>query len=182
MTPNQVCQLAYLMIWPGRVVGRNHYFSVDGVERHAYDVHRLSRERLKRLSCGRSFADCSQDVYEDFRIAQRVAGHNVEFDIKHLSMEFERSGVLWRPKNTLCTMKFFDHSVGATNRKGKHKAPNLAELCLFLGVKTQRIQQAAQDLFLQSGCAHDARYDAAAVWLCLDAAQKMGQIRGLFGR
>lgn len=145
-------------------------------------MHHLSRERLRRLSGGHTFREHAEGIWGDFCSAGRIAGHNVDFDIKQLAAELDRAGRVWRPGNALCTMKFFGHSIGATDRKGKHKAPNLSELCAFFGVKTKRIYEAAQDLFKQSGNAHDARYDAAAVWLCLEAAQKSGQIKGLLGR
>lgn len=178
-TPNQICQLAYLMVYADGPVARNYFFAVDAMNDHARAVHGMSRERLRVLSGGRRFADDADAIYADLRRARRVAGHNVAYDIKQIADELRALDVRWTPKASVCTMNFFARLTGLVNREGKTKPPKLVELCGYFGIRMQCIQEATERHFGESARAHDARYDATATYLCLAAAERTGQLTGL---
>jgi len=175
--PGQICQLAYVLIDGARATGRNHFFTVDDMTPRAFGVHGLSREALAALSGGRRFADCASDIFADFDAADCLAGHGVAFDDRFLRAEFSRCGLTLGEKNLFCTR---DAHVRAMRRRGVRIAwPSLTRLASHYGLDPARIASEAAALFGGGGAAHDARYDAAAVWLVMRAARAQGGLDGL---
>lgn len=181
LTPGQLCQLSYLMVDGDGVRGKNLYFSVDSMSEGAQEVHGLSMDMLSELSGGLYFEDRARDIYDDFSSAALLVGHNVAADDRYLRVELERCRMKLRRIPTFCTMNY---ATGILNLKrrvqtGRPKPPRLEELCACYGVTDERIR-AGCALWFQGGDAqHDARYDAAATYLCVTEAHARGDLRGV---
>lgn len=164
----QICQLALLMAQDGAVQGRNLYFAVDEMDEHAFAVHGLSKEALDTLSGGVRFADRAGELYALLAGADLLVGHNISSDVKALKAEFARCGLDFAPKRTFCTMNRFTKEMGLPRRCGRGpKPPRLMELAAYFGLTEEEIASAAGEWFGGGDVAHDARFDAAATWLCL---------------
>ena len=103
--------------------------------------------------------------------------HNVSFDFSFMRKEFERMGEIFKTKQEFCSMKkttpICKLKRTTTNA---YKDPKLAELCAFLGITNQDIQEQNVKLFNENVSFHDARFDTTAVYL---AVNKMIE-KGLF--
>ena len=177
--PGQICQLAYLLIDGPRVTGRNLFFAVDGMTERAFRVHGLSRERLETLSGGRRFADEAASVFADFAAADCLAGHSVAADVRFLSAELARCDLNLGEKEIFCTRDFFVRM--RRERDGARVGwPSLTRLAQWYGLTPETIAARCEAWFQGGGAAHDARYDAAAVWLILLEAARRGELTGAF--
>ena len=166
--PGEICQLSYVMQDKGGVSAKNFYFSVDFVEYGALAVHGLTAEKLNELSGGKWFACFADEIEKDFLAADMVAAHNAAFDLSFLSAEFRRAGKDLYVQNTFCTMKKFTPVCKIAGRFRGYKHPKLSELCAFMGITERDISEQAQRLFGACGAYHDARFDAAAVYLAVN--------------
>jgi hypothetical protein len=59
---------------------------------------------------------------------------------------------------------------------GSPKPPKLGELCAYYNIAPDSIADFCSEHFGSDSAAHDARYDAAATYLCLRAAITNGDI------
>ena len=176
---NQICQLAYLIVTPDEVIGKNFFFTVDDMNSYAQEVHGFSREQLRRLSNGQRFEDKADEIHADFKAVDLVVGHNVSYDVKQIRDSLKRTGIKYSPKKTLCTMVFFTPIMKLVDKQGKKKPPKLNELRRHFGLTERMVSKATQEIFRYCGKAHDARFDAVATYLCLVEANKTGQLKGL---
>jgi DNA polymerase-3 subunit epsilon len=170
----------------GRVSAKNFFFTVDSMDPGSYRVHRFGMEKLKILSGGRRFADFSEEIFNDFLNADIIAAHNFRFDYKFITAEFDRIEKPFRYKESFCTMKYFvPHcKLGGTNRN-TYKYPKLSELSERFGITDAEAAGFAFDIFSGGDARddpsdfskttaglHDARYDAALMYLCVKKALK----------
>ena len=181
LTPGQICQLSYLIIENGAVAGRNFFFEVDEMSEGAQQVHGMGLDALRALSGGQRFSDWADEVFLDFRECGLLVGHNVAFDERYLRVEFDRLGMKLPKLKTFCTMNYF---TGVMNMKrkvavGRPKPPKLEELIAHYGLAPEFVAERAVAWFGDGAAVHDARYDAAATYLCLKAAAERGDLRGV---
>ena len=181
LQPGQICQLSYLIIENGNVNGKNLFFSVDEMSTGAYEVHGMSMDDLRILSDGQYFDDRAEEIFTDFSSCDVIAGHNVAFDERYLRVEMERCGLKLKKIRTFCTMNY---ATGLMNMKrkvqiGRPKPPRLEELAEYYKLSNEMIIEKAAAWFGGGGAAHDARYDAAATYLCIVEAIRAGDLRGL---
>ncbi len=185
LTPGQICQISYLMIDGERIEGKNMFFSVEEMSESAYNVHHMSVEQLKELSEGAVFADRAQELLTDFSWADMLVGHNVSADDRYLRVEFERLGLKLGKKKTFCTMNYFTYVLKLKQRVSwsRHpKPPKLQELIKYYGLSEEGVSKKAQEWFGGGEAAHDARYDAAATYLCVVEGTKKGDLKGVLDR
>lgn len=167
LLPGNICQITYLMLRKGELSGKNIFFQVDYVSPKAQEVHGFSKERLRELSKGRTFKDWAEEIYNDFQDAHILIGHNVNFDVKFLTKEFERSGMKMSYKKLFCTMRFFE--------KQMPKRPKLSELGRFLNISDEDITHHLNVLFRNVDTkAHDARFDTILTYLCWREGMQKG--------
>lgn len=166
---SRVCQLSYLIVSRWRVKGKNMYFKLDYINYHAQKVHGLSVYKLRRLSGGQEFKDRADEIYEDFSNAEVWIGHDVQCDVRYLTNEFRRMGVRIRPNATFCTLKNYTKEVGIPLKQDptKLKPPRLEELMCHFGITPGLVVKKCAKWFGGGEQAHDARYDAAATYLCM---------------
>ena len=182
LTPGQICQLSYLCVDDGRVTGKNYFFSVDEMNEGSQEVHGLSMDMLAELSGGRYFEDDAETIYEDFRPANLLVGHNVAFDDRYLRVEFERCNLKLPKINTFCTMNYATGIMNMVRKVpiGRPKPPKLEELFAHYGIAEDRIRSSAVEWFGAGNDKHDARFDTAATWLSVQSAMEKGDLRGLY--
>ena len=176
----ELCQIAYIIRDGVRHTTKNFYFHVDHMNKYAFRVHHLSKSKLDELSGGSRFSGSYLEIFKDFSSADLIVGHNVSSDLKRLQTEFSRNGNRFKPKATLCTMKYFSNALKLSSKDGRKKYPNLAELCNYYKVDIESIRDGCSSFF--DSCeldAHDARYDTVATYLCVLAALRCGDIRGV---
>lgn len=179
--PEQMCQLAYVAVEDGNAIGRNFYFAVDCMNEHAYAIHGLSKYRLYELSGGKNFRQRFSEFSDDLLTADMLVGHNIKADVRCLNIEFGRCEIAYPQIQTFCTMKHYNHALHLRSRTGQRKPPRLDELCRYLGLKDDAIQQECAKIFgLSEYHAHDARFDATATYLCVREAQRRGDVMGVF--
>lgn len=181
LTPGQICQLSYLMVERGAVTGKNLFFAVDEMSEGAQEVHGFSMEDLEQLSGGERFEDRADEVFEDFKSAGMLVGHNVSADDRYLRVELERLGMKLPKIRTFCTMNYFtsDTALARKVNIGRPKPPKLGELCAHFGITDELIAEKSGEWFAGGGQAHDARFDTAATYLCLVEATRLGRVRGV---
>ena len=175
LSPGKICQLSYVVQEDERVYGKNMFFAVPYVEPSAQAVHGFSVEKLAVLSKGLRFSDRLEEIAEDFCTADLIVGHNVKFDIGFLTAEFGYENETFRYKESLCSMRAFTPicRLPRANHVG-FKYPKLSELLDFLEIYPYDVTRAQLQLFDGAGGAHDARYDAAAVYLAIQKAKQKG--------
>lgn len=181
LTPGQICQLACLVQENDQVVGKNYYFSVDDMSEGALEVHGLSMDRLQELSGGLYFEDQAEEILQLFNAADLVVGHNVQADERYLRVEMERAGKKLKRLNTFCTMNYASGIMNMQRKvvTGRPKPPKLSELAEYYGITEEDAQQGMSAWFSDTAGLHDARYDTVLTYLCLQAAIKKGDLRGL---
>ena len=169
LRPGQICQLSYVMQEGLDATAKNFFFTVDFVEYGAFCVHGFSVEKLKTLSCGKRFADCFNEIEEDFSKADVIVGHNVNFDISFMRAEYQTLGKVFYIKNEFCTMKKTTSvcKLQRCNHVG-YKYPKLNELCAHLSISDGDILRATKALFGAQVGFHDARFDTTAVFLAVN--------------
>ena len=176
----QICQLSYIIRDNGEHVSKNFFFAVSSMSPHAFEVHKLSKHKLDELSSGRRFFDSYKEIFEDFKKADLLVGHNVAGDIKRLQMEFSRCGISYRPNKGLCTMKYFGNALKLSGKEGRKKQPKLSELCEYYRIVPEMIRNSCGVFFHDRDVnEHDARYDTVATYLAILAALRSGDIRGV---
>ena len=174
LRPGKICQLSYVIQDVSGIKTKNFYFLVDYIEPSASMVHGLTVEKLLVLSNGRTFRDCSDEIYADLSNADLVVAHNTSFDFSFLREEFERVGELFNPINSLCSMKTAVPvcKLKRTNSAG-YKYPKLSEFTAFLGISDQEILVTTKNIFGGNCGYHDARFDTTALFLACEKARKI---------
>ncbi len=167
--PGQICQLSYILQDEFGIKSKNFFFSVDYVELTAQMVHGFSKEKLFFLSKGKTFADNFEEIKADFESADLVVAHNVSFDFSFMRKEFERMDEVFKCKNEFCSMKKTTPicKLKRSSSNG-YKYPKLSELCLFLGITDEQIQNSNVKLYGESVGFHDARFDTTALYLAVN--------------
>ena len=175
---SQICQIAWLIVDGAHVTGAQRYFTVDDMNPAAERVHGLSMSALEQLSGGARFADSARALRDVFDSCDLIVGHNVAADQKAVATEFDRLGLQMPKKDTLCTMNAFTRVVGLTHPGGgkRLKPPKLSELSAYYGLTEEIIARTAAVWFGGGAQAHDARYDAAATWMCLREGLMRGDV------
>lgn len=167
--PGSICQLSYITVdasaKPQITKGHNYFFSVDEMDPSAQEVHGFSMEKLYELSNGQYFEDLYENFINDFKEADFLIGHNVNFDIKFLKHELECMGEIFIPKNTFCTMAYYKNICDIKNPNGNVKNPRLSEVIDFLHITEDDISRYSKKLFDSSEAYHDARFDTTATYL-----------------
>lgn len=181
LTPGQICQLSYLMVENGNVTGKNMFFTVDEMSEGAYEVHGMSMEALEELSGGERFEDRADEIFEDFSSASLLIGHNVAADDRYIRVEFDRLNKKLKKIKTFCTMNYFTCVMNLKRKvnTGRPKPPRLEELVEFYQLTPEYVAERASEWFGGGDVAHDARYDAAATYLCVVAGTEKGDLRGV---
>ena len=163
--PGQICQLSYVMQRHNMLECKNFFFSVNSVDINAQLVHGFSKEKLEVLSSGKTFSYHAKEIFNDFSQAKVVVAHNVAFDISFLRAEFERLGIQLQDLNTFCTMKKSVSLCKIARKNGGYKYPKLVELCSFLCLRQDEINNACIKLFGSRVGFHDARFDTVSLYL-----------------
>lgn len=178
----QICQLSYLICDRPEIVGRNIYFTVDGMDEKSQEIHGLSYEMCVELSEGKHFEDFAEEIANDFKSVDTLVGHNIRFDMDILQKELDRTGIKAEfTKNQICTMNYFTPIMSLERKVGpRPKPPRLEELIDFFEISREMIAQRSIELFGGGEAAHDARWDTMATYLCLEKAEKLGHIRHVF--
>jgi DNA polymerase-3 subunit epsilon len=185
LKPGHICQLSYITIdastKPQITRGNNIFFTVDEMDPAAEAIHGFSLEKLYEISGGMYFEDLYEDFIKDFEEADYVIGHNVNFDIRFLKSELEGLGIDFSPKQTFCTMQYYNKICAIKKANGDLKNPKLEEVIKFLKITKNQIASKADELFQGSGDYHDARFDTTATYLLIIEGLKQGFIpKGYF--
>ena len=165
MRPSRIIQLSYLIVDGRRVRGKNFYFSVEAINRHARKVHGLGVGQLKRLSGGDLFAHHADEIYRDFERCGMVIGHDVAGDMRYLCEEFLRIGVKFYTEEAHIPLK---------QNPQKLKPPRLEELMKHFGITPELVARKCRKWFGGGDHYHDARFDAAAAYLCMVVGEELG--------
>ena len=176
--PGSICQLSYISVdtsvKPNTTIGRNIFFTVDYIEPGAEKIHGFSVETLYELSNGSYFEDCFESFIEDFRQADILIGHNVNFDIKFLIHELEGCGEELNPKHSFCTMNYYKDVCKLSSSRGGYKQPKLSEAVQFLELSDKVIDAMTMKFFGETGSFHDASFDTTATYLIVTEGIKKG--------
>ncbi|MBR6737687.1 MAG: 3'-5' exonuclease [Clostridia bacterium] len=168
LTPGRIIQLAYVLDYGDRVVGKNFYFAVDYVPKEASLVHGITTEKLKVLSGGKTFSCYSNEIYNDFASADLIVAHNVNFDIGFLNAEYSYLCEQFKFNACLDTMKYFTPVIKLERRSGGYKYPKLSEVAEFMEVYPYDASRFCKKAFNEQNVSfHDARFDVAIMYLCL---------------
>ena len=182
LRPGHICQLAYLVAEDpgagGVVDAKNMYFAVPHVPEGAAKIHGLTADALKSLSGGKGFKDRAGEIEDAFGGCDLWIAHNVDFDRSFLLAEFARAGRAPREARNYCTMRELTAECKLpSSRPGMpYKFPTLAQAAKHLKIADESIRRCCVDVFgdCTSNGFHDARYDAAAAYLCFLAALRLG--------
>ena len=131
----------------------------------ASNLHGITTQMA--LQKGNDLAEVLAEFLNDFKDADLIVGHNVEFDKNIVGAEMIRMGMrdIMDSKPAICTMKSSTAYCAIPNRKRDgYKYPNLKELHMFLFGKP------FED-------AHNSASDIAATERCFWKLQKRGVIR-----
>ena len=163
MRPSRIIQLSYLIIDGRRIRGTNFYFSVDAINRHA-------------LSGGDLFAHHAAEIYRDFEKCGMVIGHDVAGDMRYLRDEFARVGVKFPDIPRFCTLQHYTREANIPLKQdpSKLKPPRLEELMKHFGITPELVTRKCRKWFGGGDHYHDARFDAAAAYLCMVVGEEMG--------
>ncbi len=183
--PGSICQLSYITVnastKPQITTGKNFFFTVEDMDPSAEQVHGFSLEKLYELSQGQYFEDLVMDFIDDFKEADFVIGHNVNFDVRFLKHELDLLGDDFTPKNIFCTMAYYKDICKIRKPNGDIKNPKLSEVIEWLNISEKQITDTADRLFEGSGNYHDARFDTAATYLTVIEGLKKGYLpKGYF--
>ena len=169
MHPSRIIQLSYLIIDGRRVRGKNMYFKARAINCYARKVHGLGVYQLKKLSGGDIFACRADEIYNDFKDCKLVIGHDVAGDMRYLRAEFKRVGVTLPEIPIFCTLKHYTEEANIPMKQNPNqlKPPKLTELTEHFGLSQDLIAEKCARWFGGGDHPHDARYDAAAAYLCM---------------
>ncbi|HBF86951.1 MAG TPA: 3'-5' exonuclease [Clostridiales bacterium] len=174
LSPGRIIQLSYIMAESGGIRAKNFFFAVEYIEPSAAAVNGFTVEKLAELSRGRTFSCDIDEIYDDFSSADLIVAHNAGFDEKFLIAEFLYQDRRFRYKEDFDTMKYFTPimKLERTSHRG-YKYPKLSEVCEFLDVYPYDVTRASGKIFGDAAvAAHDARYDATALYLCFEEGRK----------
>lgn len=175
LTPGEICQLSYIIQSGDKVTPKNFFFAVSFMPPEAEAIHGFSLSLLAVLSNGKTFKDCAKEIAEDFSSADLIVAHNVSFDFSFLRVEFERANIPFSYKEEFCTMKKFTPLCKLPRKKGVgYKYPRLNELCAYLGITENDINDACLKLYDGEVGYHDARFDTTAVYLAVNKTIRRG--------
>ena len=176
MHPSHIIQLSYLVIEGRRIKGKNFYFPARNINRYARKVHGLSVGMLKDLSQGKTFEDHMDEIYRDFQDCKLVIGHDVGGDIRYIRRDFQRYGLQLPNYPIFCTLKHYTEEAHIPLKQNPKvlKPPRLEELCNHFGLTREFIAARCQKWYGGGDHYHDARFDAAAAYLCMVVGEKMG--------
>ncbi|MBO5286032.1 MAG: 3'-5' exonuclease [Clostridia bacterium] len=166
--PGNICQLSYIVEDGLGTYGKNFFFTVDNVEYSAYLVHGFSVADLFRLSGGKRFIDSIKEISCDFASADLIVAHNVDFDLNFMRAEFKNANATFKYNKEFCSMKSSVCVCKLPRSRGVgYKYPKLTELCAFLNITEQDVMDTERRLYGSVNQSHDARYDTAALYLCV---------------
>lgn len=173
--PSRIIQLSYLIIRGRKVKGKNFYFASKSINRYARKVHGLSVYQLKKLSGGEGFIDHADEIYRDFADCKLVIGHDVGGDVRYIRSEFRRIGVTLPEYPIFCTLQHYTKEANIPLKQNPNvlKPPKLEELCKHFGLSQEFIAAKCKKWYGGGDHAHDARYDAAAAYLCMLVGENM---------
>ena len=174
--PSRIIQLSYIIIEGRKVRGKNFYFPAKTVNRYARKVHGLSVHDLWRLSEGKGFEAHMDEIYRDFEGCKLVIGHDVAGDVKYIRREFQRYGVNLPNYPIFCTLKHYTEEAHIPLKQNPNvlKPPRLEELCNHFGLTQDFIAGKCKKWYGGGDHYHDARFDAAAAYLCMVVGERMG--------
>lgn len=175
MHPSRIIQISYLIIEGRRVRGKNMYFAAKAINRYARQVHGLSTYQLRKLSGGDIFAHHADEIYRDFQDCKLVIGHDVSGDMRYIRKEFARVGVKMPEIPIFCTLKHYTEEAHIPLKQNPKvlKPPRLTELTEHFGLSQEFIAAKCQKWYGGGDHPHDARYDAAAAYLCMLVGEEM---------
>ena len=176
MHPSRIIQLSYLIIEGRKIRGKNMYFKAKAINRYARQVHGLSVYQLQKLSHGEIFAQRADEVFRDFQDCTLVIGHDVGGDMRYLRQEFARVGIALPNIPIFCTLKHYTEEahIPLKQNPSKLKPPKLEELTQHFGLTQEFIAEKCRKWYGGGDHPHDARYDAAAAYLCMVVGEEMG--------
>ena len=135
------------------------------IPKDASDIHGITTEMALRK--GEDLAGVIEEFLDDFKAADVIVGHNIEFDKNVVGAEMIRMGMrdIMDSKRAVCTMKSSKDYCALPSKKGDgYKFPNLQEL------HTKLFGMPFED-------AHDSASDIAATERCLWKLKEKGIIR-----
>jgi len=168
----EICQLSYVVDNGVETYGKNFFFSVHSMNPVAEAVHGFSLEALEVLSHGLYFKDSIEEFDQDFRDAELIVAHNASFDIAMMQGEYRRLNREFSYNSYLCTMRFMTPFMKLRRNSGNgFKYPSLSELAACY-IKDYSLVDDCVLAFFGAECKfHDARYDAASLYLAVRRAQ-----------
>ena len=170
LAPGRIIELAYVLDYGDRVVGKNFFFAVDYVPEVASNIHGITTEKLKVLSKGKTFSDYADEIQKDFLEADLIVAHNVKFDLTFLNAEYSYLDCVFKFNETLDTMKYFTPILKLERKSGGYKYPKLNELSDYFGIYPYDATIFCRETFGEQGLSfHDARFDVAILYLCVKA-------------
>lgn len=167
----KICQLSYIILDNGAPKAKNFFFNVEYVEPSASEVTGLTPEKLAVLSGGRVFADDADEIHDDFISADFIVAHNFSFDQKFMETEFNRLGMRFEYKRSICSMRSTVDFLKIPGWK-RYKMPSLAELGSFFGIKDSDVIKKTQELYYSVSIAHDSRFDTVKLMLAVEEGKK----------
>lgn len=175
MHPSHIIQLSYLVIQGRRIKGKNFYFAAKAINRYARQVHGLSVYQLRRLSGGKTFIDHADEIYRDFADCKLIIGHDVAGDIRYLRRAFSQIGVKLPEYPIFCTLQHYTREANIPLKQNPNvlKPPKLIELTEHFGLSEEFIASKCHKWYGGGDHPHDARYDAAAAYLCMLVGEEM---------
>lgn len=99
------------------------------IPKDSSDLHGITTE--KALQKGKDLTEVIAEFMDDFKEADLIVGHNIEFDKNVLGAEIIRLGMrdIVDSKKAICTLKSSTDYCAIPNKKGDgYKYPNLQEL------------------------------------------------------
>jgi len=176
MHPSRIIQLSYIIIEGRRIRGKNFYFAAKAINRYARKVHGLSVYQLQKLSGGKGLIDHVDEIYRDFADCKLVIGHDVAGDVKYIRREFQQLGIELPNYPVFCTLKHYTEEAHIPLKQNPKvlKPPRLEELCNHFGLTREFIAAKCQKWYGGGDHYHDARFDAAAAYLCMVVGEQMG--------
>lgn len=172
LTPGGIIQLSYIMEDESGLTGKNFYFYNSFISPSATAVHGITVEKLYKLSGGKTFYDHADEIEEDFDRADLLVAHNFPFDFNFMSAEFANCYKTFTYKEKFDTMRYFNALVKIPKTNGKgYKYPKLGELAQFFEIYDYDVSRLALKLFKGTGLSHDARFDIAQTYLCVEQAR-----------
>lgn len=168
LIPGRIIQLAYIIENGEEVTAKNFFFSVDYVPEESVKVHGFTAEKLYQLSGGKVFSDFSDEIQNDFLMADVIVAHNVKFDLSFLNAEYSYLNEVFKYNSEFDTMKHFTPILKLPRRSGGFKYPKLTEVADFYEIYTYDVSRKCIELFntydLQP---HDARFDTTMLYLAV---------------